>query len=373
LGAISVVYIISNINKSLAFEWIAEELDGKRFSLAFILLNPADSALEQKLRELKIETHRITYTGKKDLPAAIFQSTAILKKLKPAAIHCHLFDACLAGLIAGRLAGVKQRIYTRHHSTLHHEYFPRAVWYDKFINGLATDIVAISENVKQVLTDREGVRQEKITMIHHGFRLGSFRNNSAENVQSIRHRYRLNGHFPVVGVISRYTQWKGIQYIIPAFRQLLQHGYPKAKLILANASGDYKTDIQKLLAQLPPDSYTEILFEEQITSLYQALDVFVHTPVNDHSEAFGQTYVEALATGVPSVFTLSGVAPEFVEHCRNALLVPFKDEKAIFEAVKRLLEDEGLRNKLVQQGQEDVDRSFSLRGMISKLERLYED
>ncbi len=41
----SITYIVSNIDKALTFEWVAEFLDTSRFSLSFILLNPGDSAL----------------------------------------------------------------------------------------------------------------------------------------------------------------------------------------------------------------------------------------------------------------------------------------------------------------------------------------
>ena len=64
----------------------------------------------------------------------------------------------------------------------------------------------------------------------------------------------------VIGVISRYTEWKGIQYIIPAFKQLL-NDFPNALLILANAKGGYQAAIKSQLTTHPKDSFTEILFD----------------------------------------------------------------------------------------------------------------
>ena len=367
---IRVTYIISNIDKALAFEWIAEYLDTPPFELSFILLNPSDSVLEQVLTKKKILFSRITYRGKKDLPNAIFRICSFLKSHRIQTIHCHLFDANVAGLVAGKLAGVKKRIYTRHYATFHHQYFPRAVYYDRFLNYLATDIVAISENVSRVLIEKENVPPGKITLIHHGFDLAAFGNPDPERVREMREKYGITGKYPVVGTISRYIELKGLQYVIPAFAQLLG-SHPNAKLLLANANGDYKPQIQHLLQQLPPEGYTEIPFEEDLYSLYGLFDIFVHVPVNAEIEAFGQTYVEALAAGVPSVFTLSGVAAEFVEDGENALVVPFQDSDAILRAFEYILNKNQQTKSIISNGIESVQATFSLALMIQRLKQLY--
>ena len=163
---------------------------------------------------------------------------------------------------------------------------------------------------------------------------------------------------------------KGIQYIIPAFEMLLDK-YPGALLVLANATGDYQNEIKKLLKKLPEKNYREIRFENNIFALYKLFDVFIHTPIEKYSEAFGQTYVEALASGIPSVFTLSGIANEFIEDRRNALVVPYKSSTAIYEAILLLLTDTNLASALIANGKNDVAEKFQLQKMISSLEELY--
>jgi glycosyltransferase involved in cell wall biosynthesis len=170
-------------------------------------------------------------------------------------------------------------------------------------------------------------------------------------------------------MISRYIKWKGVTYGIEAFEGLLAT-YPKAHLILANAQGPDRTLVQDALAKLPHGSYTEIGFEEDIAALYQLFDVFVHLPIDDHFEAFGQTYIEALACGVPAVFTLSGIAAEVIEANENALVVPYKDSLATAAAIGKLLEDDELKRKLIRNGKLTAER-FNLKTFISQLEKLY--
>ena len=364
-----VTYIISNINKALAFEWIATFLSN-RYELSFILLNPGDSELETFLKQKQIPVERITYSGKKDIPKAFLKTYRYLKRNRPHCIHAHLFDASLIGLTAGKLAGVKKRIYTRHHSDYHHTHHPHAVKYDKFTNSMATDIIAISAVVKDILIEQEQVPKQKIHLIHHGFLLQDFIAPAATAINRIKQRYNPQQQKPVIGVISRYSEWKGLQYSIPAFEQLIKD-YPNALLVLANARGDFKHEIQKILEKIPKKNYIEIDFESDIFALYQLFDVFIHVPKNKTIEAFGQIYIEALAAGIPSVFTVSGIANDFITDRENALVVPYKDSAAIYKAVKEVLEDKQLAQKLVSNGKKDVLEKFDLTRMITDLDKLY--
>ena len=366
----TITYILSNLDKALAFEWISQELDSTRFQLRFILINPGNSHLEEYFLTNKIPVDRVKYQGKKDLPMAIYKVWQILRKTKSDVIHCHLLEATLIGLTAGKLAGIKERIFTRHHSSSQHVYFPKAVWYDKYCNFLATRIVAISKVVYDILVDWEKADPNKVVIIHHGFKLESFSNVDLDQIIEIKNKYSLQSKSPIIGVISRYTIWKGIQYTIPAFEKLLPK-YPNACLVLANAKGEYEPEIKRLLSKLPLDSYREIAFESELGALYKQFDVFVHVPIDYHSEAFGQIYVEALAAKIPSVFVLSGIASDFVLNENNALTVDFKSTDQIYESILRLLKDELLSNSLKENGEEIVKENFGLKRMIDQLENLY--
>jgi len=108
----------------------------------------------------------------------------------------------------------------------------------------------------------------------------------------------------VIGAISRFVQWKGVQHIIPAFQKILEQ-YPTAKLVLANAQGDYEETVKKCCIHFLPILTSKLNFEDDLAALYQLFDVFVHVPIEPRAEAFGQTYVESLISRIPSVFTLS--------------------------------------------------------------------
>src|SRR5690606_19968212 len=101
-------------------------------------------------------------------------------------------------------------------------------------NGLATQIVAVSSLVKKVLVEYEGVPSEKVRLIPHGFGIPDFERVGVEEVEGLRKKYAIQDKGPIIGAISRYIEWNGVQYIIPAFVEILKE-FPHAVLLIANA------------------------------------------------------------------------------------------------------------------------------------------
>lgn len=367
-----ITYIVFGIDKAVAFEWIIDKISREKFHLEFILISgKKGSHFENYCTKKQVSFSHILYTSKKDIPRCIWQTTKLLRESRPDAVHAHLFEGGLIGITAAFLARIPKRIYTRHYATYHHQYHPQGVKYDRYINRLSTHIIAICNNVKEVLMHMENVQEKKIILIRHGFDLDDFYTVNEERIKSVAFKYNPLQKSPVIGVVSRYMFLKGIQYIIPAFKKILEK-YPNALLILANAKGEDAAAIKLMLSELPAESYIEIDFENDNAALFKLFDIFIHVPVNRSVEAFGQIYVEALAAGIPSVFTLSGVAPEFIIDGENALIVPFENAKAIEEALFTILEDDALRTHIKQNAKLNLDNYFSLNLMINKLEQLYE-
>ncbi len=364
-----VCYIISDINKALAFEWIAAAFQDN-LDIRFIILNSDDSELERFLNIKGVPVVRVKCRGKRDWLGAFCLLLRQLRKWNPEVVHCHLLQASILGLTASWFAGCRKRIVTRHHGDLHHRHHKKGVLWDKLCNVLATDIIAISGNVKLILTEMDHAPAEKIHVISHGFNWKTFRNIEASQVNNLKCKYDLLGKSPVIGCIARFIELKGIQYIIPAFKQFLQLN-PNAVLVLANSQGDYASQLGELLRSLPSESYRLISFEPAVEELYQCFDLFVHVPVDSTAEAFGQVYVEALAAEVPSIFTISGIASDFIEHEQNSWVVPYRDSTAIEHALKVLWQTPELRSRLKRNGWNSVEERFSFSQMILKLEALY--
>jgi glycosyltransferase involved in cell wall biosynthesis len=352
-------------------EWMCRNLDRERFDVSFLLVSIADSrpyledfltrqgipftTLECKLRPWSIAT-------------TVWRIRRYCRRQRIDIVHTHIFFASLVGLLGAWLAGVPVRINTRHHAVMNHgsSFF----WLDRFCNLLSTRVIATSEMLRQVLVGPERVAPRKVSLVHLGIDLETFERPAAAEVAVIAERYNPRRAAPVIGVIARHIELKGIQFVIPAFCRLLAD-FPDAYLILAHASGPYTSTLQQQLATISDNRYTMIRFEPDAAALYKTFDLCVHVPIGPQEESFGLVYVEALAAGVPSIFTLSGVAPEFLVHRRNAWLVEYRDSDQIYHGMKALLGDDALRASLVDEGRRSVAAAFSAQRMVRDIEELY--
>ena len=341
---LNICYFISDVDKSFNLEWMFKYLDKSKVNISCVLLRNEKTALEDFLILSDIKVLRLSY-GKKYILRNIFKSILFLKKNKIQVVHCHLFEASFVGLLAARVLGIKKRIHTRHNSSIHHDYHPHAVKYDKLINSLSTKIISISDVVTDILIKLEGVAPEKIVKIPHGFDFVEMEFLGKKYYNETKQKYSLSENNFTIGVISRYIKYKGLEFIIPAFKEF-HSKIPNAKLILANAAGPEAPTVNKLLAELPKDSYTQIVFEPNIYSLFSNFDAFVHTPININAEAFGQVYIESMFFGVPGVFTRSGVACEIVSHENNGLVVDYKNTSQISDAIMQLYTSSTLSEKI---------------------------
>lgn len=368
---VDLMYCISDIDKALEFEWALVDTQN-RFKIHLVLITKnKNSDLSQFAKAHNIFVDEYTYSGFIDLFLVLFRLYHLFTKKKPLIIHCHLYKANILGLLAGLLAGVPHRLHTRHHSDFHHCYHRKGVLIDKLINKLSTAIISISSVVTYVLHEKEGVSLAKITEINHGLDHSVFYPRSHSSYDIIE-KYSLPGKWPIIGVISRFVHWKGIQYIVPAFKRILDK-YPHACLTLANATGDYASEILNHLDGLPQDSYRLIVFEKNLPDLLSSFDLFIHVPISPTAEAFGQVYLEALAMGIPSIMTKSGIGNQILKNTYNCILVPFQESDAILAGMLQMLSDMNLYHSIRNNAPQSVSaftRSYKSHQLISLYTKL---
>jgi glycosyltransferase involved in cell wall biosynthesis len=365
------IIFISNVTKAMEHEWFADFTDKEKFDFEFILFNSLNSELHNYLIKSGFRCRNYRLHSNYMIPFHIVFFTFLILKRRPDFVHCHLFQASLVGIISAKIAGLKKRIYTRHHTDVHHVYHPHAVKYDLLVNRLSTHIIAVSNNSRNVLVNLEQVDPSKITVIPHGIPEKLINKSvPAAEVSEMRKKYGLEKSNPIIGVISRFVPEKGIQYIIPAFKSLLS-GFPEAKLVLANAKGKYENEILKFLEDLPAESYLLIKFENKIDPLFASFDVFVHAPIDETCEAFGQVYIEAMSLGVPMVCCVSGIAHDLVINERNALVAEYKSAESLRSQITRMLTDRQLRETIIRNAFEDV-RKHTFEKKFAAILKIYE-
>ena len=116
---------------------------------------------------------------------------------------------------------------------------------------------------------------------------------------------------------------------------------------------------------------TSFVAQSEMPAEFGAATVAV-LPTRGHAEGLGLTLVEALLSGCAVIGTPAGGIPEVVEDGVTGLLAPDGDASALAERLAQLLQDEPLRRRLTDTGEERVRRTFSLDAAVDRFLALFD-
>jgi glycosyltransferase involved in cell wall biosynthesis len=157
--------------------------------------------------------------------------------------------------------------------------------------------------------------------------------------------------------------FKGVRWIMEALQMYEPQG-PTCLLILQ--------DGRAFRSQWP--KYSVItpgwIDGEELAVALSVADVFLMPSIQ---EAFGLMAIESMACGTP-VITFEGTSlPEVIKAPRGGLVVPAKDSVALAGAIRKLLEDDDLRDKLGKQARQIAEQEYALPLYVQRHLNLYED
>ncbi len=385
---IKITYIFTHHIRWVPFELVAKYIDKSKFAIDYVILNEGDPIISF-LNQLNIPCTVTSYGDYGNTPEVVKFLYEHLTRNKTDIVQTHWFAGSLAGMQAAYYAHVPVRIFHREHPSI--KYYTRhAPSKHRLIWDCATNVVAVTNKSKQGMME-DGIPEQKITVIPTPFDTNEFEHVDSSRIEKLRAKYLPHNHGPVIGVAARYVQWKGVEYAIEAHKKVLEV-YPNAILVLSgthinraeleekmrNASKEdivapqYKDilSITEKLSQLPDNSYVEIAFEEDLFALFKLFDVFVHVPTDSIQETFGQVYVDAMLSKVPSVITLAGSALDHAVHKENAWIVDYKRSDQIAQGILEILSDSVLREKLIDNAF-TCARRYDIKQHIQKLEEFY--
>jgi len=333
--------VISDVNGSPMLTEIVAKLFSENMQLQIILIVGAGASISEEIKRLGIPIELWPRKSISSWPTYIVRILLTIRRRKIMQVYCSGQLATLVGITSGFLSRLPSRIYTRHHSNVHHSktdfYWRngRAKIFDLLMNHLSTKIIAVSDSIRNVLIIEEQVSPNKVLTIHNGILLQEFLNVGSRRKQKEITTEKCN--FPIIGVISRITEGKGVEYTASAFCQILEE-YPMARLIVVGEPSDSYSRVAKILSAIDQSAYEFRTREENITDFFAEIDIFVHVPVSADYEAFGLVYIEAIASQVPSIFTISGILKELEHPDRYFHTVPYRDSVAIASAIESLVE-----------------------------------
>lgn len=170
--------------------------------------------------------------------------------------------------------------------------------------------------------------------------------------------------------LGRLEARKGIHHLVPVL-QLLLSDHPDLRVDLVGDRTDQANfDLVQTLLNTFPDRVTwhGFLENQELDTLMRQADIFVAPSLY---ESFGLIYVEASRYAIPSVGFSAGGVPEVITDGVDGLLAPVGDEKALYEALRTLITDNTLRDRLSQNARKSFETRFRYDQMAEQLEEVY--
>lgn len=163
--------------------------------------------------------------------------------------------------------------------------------------------------------------------------------------------------------IGRIVRDKGINELVSAFRKL-QMAHPQVRLLLV---GEYEEDLDPIL----PETKREIDENPGILAVGRQNDVRPWLAASDalvfpsYREGFPNVVIEAGAMGLPSIVTDINGSREIIEEGQNGIIIPSKDEEALYDGMLRFAEQPQLVSSLSSHARELVAKRYE-QGFVQK-------
>lgn len=198
------------------------------------------------------------------------------------------------------------------------------------------DFVAISESTGNDLV-RRGIERNRIHVVPCGIDRKTYTPDPGVPVDPRMFLY-----------VGRLRKYKGIQFALRAVAALRDRGVKVSLTILGE--GDYRPDLEKLSERLKLGD--RVFFEGFVptdTKLHR-LRSCCAAVFPSEKEGWGLTVIEANCCGTPVIASRSDGLTDSVRHGETGVLVPHGDIGALAEAMQRMMENPGERQRLGKGG-----------------------
>ncbi len=281
-------------------------------------------------------------------------------------VHAHVGRDYIPASIACRIAKNAKFVLTRH------VLFPMKPFHRFAIQNIDRAIAvssAVQSNLEKIFP------KEKVKLIANGIDT-IIRSEEVRKTLSEEFRFSHNIAFDaqIIGIVGELKVLKGQRDFVLA-AQIIAQKFPDAFFLIVGKDNSTNQKFRQELKRLVKIFRLENRFLfldwiEDTAPLFAALDIFVSA---SHSESFGLSILEAMASKCAIVATETEGAKELLQNNETALLFPIKSLIELASAIEELLSNKEKRLLLGENAHVFAKKQFSLSRMIEETDDLYQE
>jgi len=294
------------------------------------------------------------------------QFISFLNKHRIDIVHSHDFYSNIFGMTGAALAGVRGRVASKRETTGTRTRAQSTVERKTF--KLAHAVVANASAVKHQLI-KDGVRQEKISVIYNGIDLSRFQRDGDRDEALKRLNLKTIAGRPVITMVANFEyRVKDHPMLLRAAQRVIAD-IPEARFVIAG-DGILRQEIERLATDLKLEETCLFIGNcVSVPELLAASDVCV---LSSQAEGFSNSILEYMAAGRPVIATNVGGANEAVVEGETGYLVNAGDDQAMAERIVKLFGDHDRRLKMGLNGRRVVEERFSCESRLLNTSALYQ-
>lgn len=247
------------------------------------------------------------------------------------------------------LSEIKKKISIVFHTVLPH---PSKSFIEK-INLITTrceSVIVMTSRSMEILVNDYGVSPDKITIIAHGTHLVAH-----ENHDLLKIKYALSGR-KVLITFGLLSSGKSIETTLYALPEIIKTSPEVIFLIIGkthpevvkNEGEKYRDMLVKTVEKLRLKKHVRFinsyLSTPELLEYLQLTDIYLFT-TNDPNQAVSGTFAYAMSCACPIISTPIPHAKEVLSE-GTGIIFDFRNSKQLGAAVKKLLDDDNLRNRI---------------------------
>jgi glycosyltransferase involved in cell wall biosynthesis len=316
--------------------------------------------VESQAAERGIETFACTLRKQHDW-SQLATLRRVMRDRRFDVLHVHWNSDILVPGYAGLVERVPVRILSRH---VPHRFRSRVGGF-LFGRYLYSQVVSVSESVRQVMI-QSGVPPNRAITIHHGTDADQFRRLTKDR-DSVRLELGLLPADVAINLPGRMTPEKGHGDVLASLNLLRELDGVK---VVFTGEGPLLDHLRQQAETLELGERVVFTgFRADIADVLNAMDVVV-VP-STWEEPCSAVVQQGMVLSKPVVGTRVGGTPEMIVEGVTGIVVAPGDPVALASALRSLVLDPAMRERMGREGRARVEQHFSLSGMTDRIERLY--